>query len=235
MVARCRAHIFNRLCKVTKYCHNECRKYFLGQWYLFQNCWLLQRTFTCLRSGTPMCMSFHKSSCFPFLFHSWWQNLFSTVIPRFYAWYISAVDYYHRYLQHAYIYLFPREIFPGLHLGGSDSSTTLSSCSPLYNDIHNAICSHGQYNNVYLPRYVCHPSVFLHVFPRNLDRVRLSLPRISPHPVCLSFELHEQHQSWFGILLFLHLFNSLPLQCCGDTQIPSQPVEEHLAELLDLQ
>lgn len=136
----------------------------------------------------------------------------------------------------AYIYLFPRESLPGLHLGCSENSVTLSGCSSLYNDIPNAICSHGHSNKVYLPRSVCHPSLFLHVFPRNLHRVRLSLPRISPHPVCLSFEIHEQHQSWSCILLFLHvhMFNSLPLQCCGNTQVPSQPVEEHLAELLDL-
>lgn len=124
----------------------------------------------------------------------------------------------------AYIYLFPRESLPGLHLGCSENSVTLSGCSSLYNDIPNAICSHGHNNKVYLPRSVCHPSLFLHVFPRNLHRVRLSLPRISPHPVCLSFEIHEQHQSWSCILLFLHvhMFNSLPLQCCGNTQVPLQ-------------
>lgn len=94
----------------------------------------------------------------------------------------------------------------------------------------NAICSHRCNNKLYLPRSVCHPILFLHVFSRNLDGVRLSLPRISPHPVCLSFELLKQHQSWSSILLFLcvHKFNSLPLQCCGNTQIPSQPVENTL-------
>lgn len=33
----------------------------------------------------------------------------------------------------------------------------------------NAICSHGHKNKVYLPRSVCHPSLLLHVFPRNVE------------------------------------------------------------------
>lgn len=114
-------------------------------------------------------------------------------------------------------------------------SQPIYGCWSLYNDLDNASLFLLAYNKVYLPRSLCLPSLFLHLFPSHLDRPRLALPRMCPHPLCLSFDLHEQHQSWSCILLPLHvyIFSSMPLRCCGNTQLPSQSIEEHLAELLD--